>query len=122
MTLTLPFPLSVNAIWRSVNGRTILSSAGRKYRQSVAAAVRQQQSVSFGSERLQVLIELYEPDRRRRDLDNACKALLDGLQAANVFDDDSQVDVLAIVRRGVDRQNPRAMVTIEVAQAMEAAA
>ena len=41
------------------------------------------------------------PDRRRRDIDNVGKALLDALQHAGCFDDDEQIDVLHIERRTV---------------------
>ena len=113
MTLILPFPPSVNRIWRTVQGRIILSAVGRKYRQDVAVAVHQSNVVPFGANRIDVLIELYEPDRRRRDIDNVPKALFDALQAARVFDDDSQVDMMLVARRGVDRANPRVEVTIK---------
>jgi len=38
------------------------------------------------------------PDKRRRDLDNLPKALLDGLTHSGIWDDDSQIDDLRIMR------------------------
>jgi crossover junction endodeoxyribonuclease RusA len=38
------------------------------------------------------------PDKRRRDLDNILKALLDGLTHSGVWGDDSQVVDLRIVK------------------------
>lgn len=38
------------------------------------------------------------PDKRKRDLDNVAKATLDALQHAGLYDDDSQIDELRIVR------------------------
>lgn len=52
----------------------------------------------LGDCRLAVEVEAYPPDRRRRDLDNIGKALLDSLEAASVFEDDGQIDDLRIVR------------------------
>ncbi len=46
-------------------------------------------------------MDVYPPDRRRRDLDNVLKALLDSLAHAKVYEDDSQIDVLVVDRKEV---------------------
>jgi crossover junction endodeoxyribonuclease RusA len=51
--------------------------------------------------RLAIKIAAYPPDRRRRDLDNILKALLDSLTFAHVIEDDSQFDFISIARRDV---------------------
>lgn len=51
--------------------------------------------------RLQVWVEAWMPDRRKRDLDNIKKALLDSMTHAGVYEDDSQIDDLRSVRRDV---------------------
>ena len=95
---TLPWPPTVNTYWRNIKGRTIISERGRLYRLSV------QQQLT-GSEpmmgRLAIKIAAYPPDRRRRDLDNILKALLDSLTFAHVIEDDSQFDFISIARRNV---------------------
>lgn len=55
-------------------------------------------------ERLEVLLHVYPPDRRRRDLDNLLKAILDVLAHAGVFKDDFQVWDLRIVRKGIENK------------------
>jgi crossover junction endodeoxyribonuclease RusA len=45
---------------------------------------------------LAVEVKLHPPDRRRRDLDNLLKALLDALQHAGVYADDSLIDRLSV--------------------------
>lgn len=56
----------------------------------------------FGNaERLRVELSVTPPDNRRRDLDNLLKAVLDGLGFAGVYDDDSQIDELLVIRRPV---------------------
>ena len=122
ITLTLPFPPSVNRIWRNFGGRTILSAIGRKYRQDVQLAIAQNGSPRLGSMRVAVTIVVHAPDRRKRDLDNVCKAILDGLQHAGVFDDDSQVDKLLVLRHPSDKTDPRVVVSISEYQTFEQAA
>jgi len=49
--------------------------------------------------RLKVVIEMYPPDLRLRDVDNISKAALDGLTSAGVWLDDALIDDLRIIRR-----------------------
>ena len=49
-------------------------------------------------ERLRVQVECFPPDKRRRDLDNLGKSLMDSLQHAKVYADDSQIDFLSFER------------------------
>ena len=43
-------------------------------------------------------IEVYPPDRRRRDIDNLLKAVLDACQHGGAFPDDSRIVWLLIYR------------------------
>lgn len=100
--VTLPFPPSVNHYWRSLRrgplaGRVIISAAGKQYRKTVAELVRLPPGWN-ASARVGVAVVAFVPDRRRRDLDNLLKPLLDSLQHANVFEDDCQVDDLRVSR------------------------
>lgn len=98
INLTLPFPPSVNRYWRNVKGKTLISAQGRAYRKHVCAEVYAQRPPLNITSRLAVDIVAHMPDKRRRDLDNLLKATLDALQHAGVYEDDSQVDDLRIVR------------------------
>lgn len=100
---TLPWPPSVNRMWRTprsgaLAGRTMLSEEGRRYRRAVADEVLVQGRRRFGSARVSVEIEARTPDRRRRDLDNLPKAILDALTHAGVWDDDCAIDDLRVWR------------------------
>ena len=99
LTLELPWPPSVNRYWRHNRGRTHVSAEGRRYRADVAAIVASARiaGIPFRGA-VRVLIRAYPPDRRRRDLDNLGKAVLDALEFAGVVEDDSQVCDLRIVR------------------------
>ncbi len=100
-TVLLPWPPSLNAIWRSIviNGapRVLLSKAGRDYREVVSRLLRENGVAIRGP--VQVTIDAYPPDRRRRDVDNLAKAALDALTHAGVWGDDSQVLDLRIRMR-----------------------
>lgn len=52
---------------------------------------------------LSLRIDAAPPDRRSRDIDNILKAVMDALQAAGVYHDDTQVDDLHVVRLPVNR-------------------
>ena len=54
---------------------------------------------SVRSDSICVRIVAHPPDRRRRDLDNMLKALLDSLTHAKIWEDDYCIDALEI-RRG----------------------
>lgn len=102
IVVTLPYPPSVNAYWRHVSkgpmaGRVLISAEGRSYRDAVLRAVDPMKL----DMRLKVEIEATMPDRRKRDLDNLPKAVLDALTHAEVWGDDGQIDDLRIVRSAV---------------------
>jgi crossover junction endodeoxyribonuclease RusA len=96
ISLTLPFPPSGNTYYRNFRGRMVLSAAGRKYREKVAEIVAEQGKKQFG--RLAMFATLYPPTKRTYDADNRIKALQDALQFAGVFDDDEQIDALAVFK------------------------
>ena len=102
LQFTLPFPPSANHIWRRVGTRTLLSRRGREFRQEVCALLRSQ-GVKPLSGPLEMTIDIFPPDRRRRDVDNVQKALLDALAHGGAYHDDSQIDRLTIERQSVVR-------------------
>jgi crossover junction endodeoxyribonuclease RusA len=109
--IELPFPPSVNHLWRRVGNRTIVSRGGRAFCRAVHAALIAQ-GVRPMIGRLVVTIDVCPPDNRRRDLDNVMKALLDALQHGGAYHDDGQIDELHI-RRGVCVPGGRVHVRIE---------
>jgi crossover junction endodeoxyribonuclease RusA len=59
---------------------------------------------------LEMEVCLYLPDKRRRDLDNLLKTLMDGGNGC-LYHDDSQVTRI-VVEKHVDRERPRTRVAV----------
>ena len=93
--IVLPYPPSVNRYWRMWRGRMLLSQQARAYRQQVGVILADAGIVP-ASGPLAVHVKLYPPDRRRRDADNAIKAINDSLEHGGAFHDDSQIVWLLI--------------------------
>lgn len=122
-SLTLPYPPSVNHYWRCYRGRMIISREGRTYRDRVCAlpfapeAQTEDPEVTATSVkrsgngprkppaggRIALCMDAFPPDRRRRDLDNLQKAVLDSLEHAGIYQNDSQIDLLITRRCTVTR-------------------
>ncbi len=93
----LPYPPSVNHYWRRVGFRTLISRGGRRYRRDVVALLAAGRAAPLRG-RLELVVHVFPPDGRRRDLDNLQKALCDALQHAGVYADDCQIDRLDVHR------------------------
>lgn len=103
ITLTLPWPPSVNTYWRRVGARTLISKPGRQFRKAVVndlALWPYRRDTITG--RIAVEMTCYPPDNRKRDLDNLPKSVLDALTHAGIWQDDGQIDDLRIVRAAVE--------------------
>jgi Holliday junction resolvase RusA-like endonuclease len=109
--LELPYPPSVNHYWRRVGARTLISRGGRAFRQAVCSLLAAPGMRPFAGT-LVVEVLVHPPDRRRRDIDNISKALLDALQHGGAYRDDSQIVRLAI-EKGEPLEGGKTIVRIQ---------
>jgi len=91
----LPYPPTVNHYWLRTKRGVRISDEGRAYRRRVRGILA---GVPTFDAEVAVAISVHPPDGRRRDLDNILKALLDAMQHAGVYADDSQIAILHLVR------------------------
>lgn len=121
--LVLPFPPSVNNYLvkkvrkkRGTNKHYVhveVSSKGIMYRASCLQEILKRRLMrSMWEGRLAVEIFLFPPDKRRYDVDNFNKVLLDALTQAKLWQDDSQIDDLRIIRAGIKRPKGAAVVRV----------
>ncbi|MGC9455856.1 MAG: RusA family crossover junction endodeoxyribonuclease [Phycisphaerae bacterium] len=96
--LVVPWPPSLNHYYRRVGPRTLISREGRTFRRNVCALLAGGGRPPMDG-RVALAMDAFPPDRRRRDLDNIQKPLLDALEHAGVYEDDSQIDLLLTRRR-----------------------
>ncbi|OOF53856.1 RusA family crossover junction endodeoxyribonuclease [Rodentibacter genomosp. 2] len=86
LTLDLPYPPSVNHYWRHTRrGVHYISDEGKKYRDKVFLTCMGY--LPF-KKPVSISVEVYFPDKRKRDLDNLGKVLLDSLVQAKIIEDD----------------------------------
>ena len=115
--VVLPYPPTVNTLWRRVGNRTLLSAKGREYHAQVADRVTAQAYLvghSVPPAPHDVTVTAWVPDRRKRDIDNIFKAIFDPLYRTIGLDDSVIVDLQAHKR--YDGHSSSVVVTIRTAE------
>lgn len=116
-TITIPYPPSVNHYWRMFRGRMLISADGRRYRlvtEQIMRAARIKPIVGH----VWVIVQIVLPDRRRRDIDNVLKSLLDAMKVGGLYADDSQIRWLLVYGEAFDP--PDGYVTVRAFSADDA--
>jgi len=115
-SVVLPYPPTLNTLYRRVGNRTLISQAGRRYGELAALCVRaalDRAANTVPPTPHVVTLLATPPDRRRRDLDNLPKKILDVVYAG-IGVDDSRIDRLVVEWRR-DGGTARVEVLIEPA-------
>lgn len=95
MNIKLPYPPSINHYWGQFRGRKYLTKKATIFREAIKLAVENEVKIKgFFS----VKVILVAPDKRKRDIDNPLKPLIDALQHAGIFEDDYYMDTLICIR------------------------
>jgi crossover junction endodeoxyribonuclease RusA len=99
----MPWPPSVNRIWRAVGGRVILSLVARQYGKSAAKWLPVGRVRAPMRGRLAVWLTMCPPVKLQRggnawDIANREKCLCDALTKQRIWLDDSQIDMMVIQR------------------------
>ena len=111
IVLVLPFPPSVNRLWRATKGGKVYRSA--KYVEWRRLAMWQLAGQAKGQKIIgayKLTILAVRPDKRRRDLGNLEKAVSDILVSQNIIEDDSLCEWLEV--RWVD-SGPQCKIILE---------
>jgi len=96
--LDLPYPPSVNTYWRANGQRRYISPAGVKFTEEVSLIVKNKKPKTFGDKQVAISVMIHPRSKRKFDLDNTLKAILDALMKAGMYDDDSQIEYIEIAR------------------------
>lgn len=119
LSITLPIPPSINHQYATVNGRRILSSAGRAYKmhvgQQIWGAVAQSAARASLLDRLRsgplaLSIRFFFTSALRRDVDGGLKIAQDALCEGLGLNDNRIVETH--LYKDLDRSNPRIEVTL----------
>ena len=120
MKITLEgVPRSTNHIYKFFRSRMYVSAAGKALKRSYQLQAKLQfGNIPLITNPIALEIILYFGDKRRRDIDNYNKILLDSMSGI-VYKDDAQIQKLTIIKQ-YDKKRPRIEIVIhEAAQSSD---
>jgi crossover junction endodeoxyribonuclease RusA len=113
--LTLPSVPSLNHVYRNVRiNLRIITPIGKAWKEEVkwiaiSERLKQKWQISH-SEKIVMELQIFWPDKRRRDADNCLKLLSDTLEGV-LYEDDRWV-LPRVLNWDVDKENPRVEVKL----------
>ena len=115
--LTLPFDVLTPDNRRFHPGRGhVLTGRYRQGKEAIyllAISQTKPPRPAFPTERLELDLDFFMPDKRKRDPTNLLKGLLDALEGV-VYSDDKQIDALSWRKVALDRESPRVEINIRL--------
>jgi Holliday junction resolvase RusA-like endonuclease len=102
MNITLPLPPTTNATYKVGNGHMYKSEKAQQWFDDAFAEIKKDvKHDRFGTENVYVEITLWL--KRDRDIDGGIKPVLDVLQTAHVYENDSQVLFLEVRKEKIEK-------------------
>lgn len=112
ISLTLkPAPLSTNHIYKISRSRMYMTDEGKSMKELYQWQIKTQWKRSMIQGPVMLTAYVYYGDKKKRDLDNSMKILLDSMSHM-VYKDDSQIQSLWIIKR-YDEKNPRVDIDVQ---------
>jgi crossover junction endodeoxyribonuclease RusA len=109
--ITLPWPPSVNRIWRNAGGKTYRDPKYMAWIKETGWVIKLAKCTKIIGP-FSASIVLYPPDKRKIDIDNRIKVILDAAQKNDLIEDDSMCRLL-LVSYGYDTATPSALLTLK---------
>jgi len=111
MKIILPGnPLSTNHIYKKSRYSIYMTPEGKTMKESYQWAITSQWKKDLCYGKISLGIKLYFGDKRKRDIDNYNKLILDAMSGI-VYFDDNQINKL-VLEKFYDKKNPRIEIEI----------
>lgn len=107
LRFTLPLPPTLNATYKTGNGKFYKDAKAKVWEKEVGWIVKQKKPLEGV---IKVEIDMYL--KRDRDIDSSLKLILDTMAHCGVYNNDNQVAVLYVTKE-TDKDNPRMSVFVE---------
>ena len=88
-------PPSVNTLWVNKHRGRYKSKRGKEFEETACSELKSQFRYKPLASSLKIHIRLYFKDKRKRDIDNYNKAILDSMTKI-IYEDDSQIEELNV--------------------------
>lgn len=111
-TLWLPWPPTANTMFGLKGHHRFVSKSYAKWKDEASAHILMQRSLVMDG-CVAITIALTPPDKRRRDIDNHVKPVLDILVTHKIIEDDNLEIVRRITVEVAQDAHPGAQVTVE---------
>ncbi len=112
ISLTLrPAPLSTNHIYKVAQNRVYMTAEGRSLKEAYQWQAKSQWKRSCIQKSVALTLFVYYGDKRKHDIDNGNKLLLDALTGI-VYKDDGQITMLHVFKR-FDVDDPRVDIDVQ---------